>query len=200
MNIKRSKLSVGHLVAPRKKQLESRTDGIWCTISPNPATLHDCHRINKASGKMRSVKIPYGNLPQAQQYEYCMRILENCYQAFLSDDAEIYGCAELNQSANVHFHFVIYDKQFNSDTRLKIFQRDISCCMEVIQNMSKKDAWTIKRKNGQLPRDYMNNICKLTDSLDDRLDYMDKDHDPNDVVFETYSRYPGIEKDLLYLT
>jgi hypothetical protein len=134
---------------------------IFVTISPNPKTKHICLRHKKSN-----IKLPYGKLPQEVQYEYCIRILKQCYLQLLSGSYTVYGTWELNQDNNVHLHFLIDSEKIQTDYDLNIFRRDILCCPLVFMNLNKLKS-----------HDYMNNIVFLNKPFEDIIEYMDKDND-----------------------
>jgi len=184
MKLDRQTSACSALVAARPDFGKGNKQKIFCTISPNPNTLHECYKTHQ--GKISKVKIPYGKLQQKVQYEYCHRILERCYVPFLSDDAIIIGTWELNKSGNVHFHFLIQDKIIHNPTQLAIFQRNVLNCEETIRNMSK----------GKKMVDYMNNIVYLTKPLKDIIKYMDKDYDDNKDIFPNYINLETFSKEI----
>lgn len=160
--------AAGTLVARRPTFRLKPSHNVWCTISPNAKLAHSVWKGRK------SAKILYGNLPHKVQYEYCMRILQQCYVPFLSDEATLCGTYELNHSGNVHFHFVINDPKLWNAQLLAGFQRDIKCCDLVCHNRPRKSTV-----------DHMNNIVRLDKDIDDVCDYMDKDYF-EDMPFNTY--------------
>lgn len=145
------------------------SNALWVTISPNPKALHECWKVVTSKDGFRqkkvSVKIPYGKLPQQQQYDYCIKVIRTCYN--YSDDTKIFGTWELNKQGDVHFHFIMTDPSIRGQTTLKMFQRDILNCETVIKNLSK----------GMI--DYMNNIVFVNDSIEKRFEYMTKDISEN---------------------
>lgn len=173
MKLDFTKQSVGSLVARRPNGQFVTPDTLFCTISPNPTTKHPCFKGRK------NVKMMYGLMPHRLQYQYCLKILNQCYIPFLSEDAELIGTWELNKTNNIHFHFLINDPLLNSDQRFNSFRRDISCCSLVQDNLT-------RRKGNKLPIDYMNNIVKVNDTQDDRLDYMDKDHEEDPMLLNYF--------------
>jgi len=151
--------------------------GMFVTISPNPSTKH------KVSRKSRQCTLRYDQLTQIKQYQYCIRVIERCYLPFLSGDTLLVGTTELNKEKNIHMHLMIYDPKLKASNRSKLsmFQRDIYCCEDTLQNLTKKGL------NGQKPVDWMNNIVKFDDTVktyEELLQYMDKDHAENQFIFE----------------
>jgi len=150
---------------------------LWVTISPNPKTLHNCTRLvtlgKSLKQKRVDVKIPYGKLPQKVQYDYCIKILKNCYN--YSDETRIFGTWELNKNGDVHFHFIMSDPLIKGPTMLKILQRDVLNHELVMKNLSK----------GYI--DYMNNIVYVNDSIENRYNYMIKDMEHNLEIMPYYS-------------
>lgn len=130
---------------------------LFCTISPNPDKQHSYKRDGITK------QIPYGRLPQAQQYQYCMKILKDAYLS-LCVNPVIVGTAELNGKGNVHFHFLLKDPDFKDDLMLKVYQRYVSLCPVSLYNLHSARA-----------HDVMNNIVHLTKDLDEILEYLDKD-------------------------
>jgi len=149
---------------------------LWVTISPNPRTLHKCIKSmsSKTSCKTKMVKIdiPYGKLPQRQQYEYCLKVIRNCYN--YTSETKIFGTWELNSHGDVHFHFIMSDPSIHGPTMLKVFQRDVLNCTMVMKNLSKNMI------------DYMNNIVYVNDSIEKRYEYMLKDMDDNISIMPYY--------------
>ena len=151
------------LVAVRENFEELAGEGkqiIFATISPNPNVKIPVTR--RFNGKKINAKMPYGKLPQRNQYEYCIRMLRSAYN--YSHEVKIYGTWELNKSGNVHLHLLFYDPNIQSKTELEIFRRDVLNSELVLKNLSKKLV------------DYCNNIVYVNDGVSDRLLYMDKDH------------------------
>lgn len=148
------------LVAERA-EFHAGYKSLFVTISPNPNTKTLC--IVKGKSK----KIPYGCLPQRVQYDACLKIFNNCYLEFLSQDTRYVGVTELNKAGNVHMHILIVDKRLQDDTALAVFQRDIKMCELVICNRKKVHD-----------TDYMNSICWSTD-LVSNIDYMEKENKTN---------------------
>lgn len=131
---------------------------IFGTISPNPkVNVPITRRWNnrKVNGKIR-----YGKLPQKNQFDYCIRMLRSSYN--YSENTQIYGGWELNQSGNVHLHFLFYDPNIQNDTMLQILRRDVLNSELVFKNLSKNMT------------DYCNNIVFVNDSLEERLKYIHK--------------------------
>lgn len=128
---------------------------LWCTISPNARAKH------KVLGK-GNLKMPYGKLPQRIQYEYCIKILKNCYISFYPD-CKLFGVPELNKDGNVHLHFLLYDTSFTNEVALQVFRRDVLFCPEVMFNFGCKKQI-----------DYMNNIVFCNKPVEDIIDYMMK--------------------------
>lgn len=139
---------------------------IFVTVSPNPKAKHSITRT--VNGKRMTGKVQYGTLPQSQQFEYCLRVVQNNYN--YSDDTFIFGSWELNKEGNVHFHFIFIDPNINTDVDLMIFQRDIYNCVETARNFSKAS------KNGK-QTDWMNNIVYITKPFQEVYDYIIKDVD-----------------------
>jgi len=166
--------AVSTLVGNRPDLQNVHQQKLFCTISPNPKALHTVYK--RLNGKKILVKIPYGKLPQRVQFDYCVRVVERCYLPFLSIDATLAGTWELNESGNVHFHFLIHDKLIQNKTHLEIFRRDILNCEEIIKNMSK----------GKKMIDYMNNIVFITKPINEVIKYMDKDHEYNKDIYSNY--------------
>lgn len=171
MNIDFTKQSVGSLVARRENGTFITASSLFCTISPNPNAMLKVFKGRKF------FKMKYGLLPHKIQYQYCLRVLNSCYLPFLSEDCEIVGTWELNKTNNIHLHFILNDKMFDSEQRFNSFRRDVSCCSMVRDNMSKKTD-----------KDYMNNIVRVTKSQDDLLDYLDKDHE-KDPILDNYYKF-----------
>lgn len=166
-------------ILPLGRSMPELLDGypLWVTISPNPRTKHKCSIKKKnKNGKEISVicKIPYKMLPQRVQYEYCMRIINRCYLPFL-ENAKLCGVAELNKSGDIHFHFILNASNVKHDTHLMVLRRDISLCEDVLCNTAASKG-----------TDYMNNICKLTDTIEDRLKYMNKANEANRTIFPNF--------------
>ena len=149
------------LVEGRPQFYQNPEKNIFITISPNEKTKHAVYRGNK------TVSIPYGSLPQRVQFDYCLRIVQSCYVNSLSDDAVLVGVPELNERGNVHFHILLNDPAIKNDIYMKVFRRDISCCDQVLKNRAKGKV--------NAP-DYMNNIVWQKDEVEDRIEYMDKEH------------------------
>lgn len=149
---------------------------LWCTISPNPKTKHTCaiKKVNK-NGQTITVneKRPYKSLPQRLQYEYCAKIVNTCYLPFI-DNPRLVGIAELNQSGNIHYHFILKGDNMRNKTELQIFRRDVSLCPEVLRNQGENHV------------DYMNNIVSLDKPLDHVIQYMLKDNEINKQYFNNY--------------
>lgn len=145
------------LVAPRP---DLWPHALWCTISPNPNTKHSVDIVN-SKGKRTKVQLPYGKMRQRDQYEYCKRVLK---EYVYSEETKIFSTWELNKDGNVHFHLVMSDPTIKSTVDLKMFQRDILNCEIVLRNLHNRKMI-----------DYMNNICFVTDSVEDRIRYMLKD-------------------------
>lgn len=147
-------------------------NSLFVTISPNPKTLHTC--VKQIKGKSVDVKIRYNLLPHKQQYEYCMRIVERCYN--YSNDTQIYGSWEFNKEGNVHFHFLMHDPNIQTNTDLIILRRDVLNHPSVMLNL-------IKGRKGDI-HDWMNNIVYVNDSIPIRFEYIQKDID------ETLKHFP----------
>lgn len=164
--IQTSPEAAGTLVARRPQFSKRLSANIWCTISPNANKLHPVTKGN------RSCKLAYGSLPHQVQYDYCMRVLQQCYVPFLSDEATLVGCWELNKAAsggNVHFHFIINDPQIRNNVQLQIFQRHNRCCEMTFQNLSNPKAI-----------DRLNSIVRLdANRFEEKCTYMDKDYYEN---------------------
>lgn len=173
MDIEFTKNAVDTLVEDRPFFNQRST--VFATVSPNPRIRHPCWRISPG-GKRVSCKVAYGQLPQQQQYDYCIKIVRSCYVPFLSLDTKLVGTWELNNSGDVHLHILFRDPDIDNDTKLSIFQRDISNCTLVTMN-----------KNKSKDRDYMNNIVFLSKPLQEVINYMDKDYDINTGIFKNYS-------------
>lgn len=139
---------------------------IFVTISPNPMTKHSITKVNRVH------KIPYKMLPQKLQYEYCLRLVHQVYN--YSTSTRIYGSAELNESGNIHFHFIFDDPNIRNKVDIAMLQRDVLNCPSVILNLSK----------GKNPRDYMNNICFINKPINEIYDYIHKD------IKETIRHFP----------
>jgi len=174
MKIQKTNRAVSLLVGDRPEIAKSTTVKMFCTISPNPNTLHPCTMMRK--GKRVNVKIPYGKLKQVIQYEYCTRIIERCYVPFLSEQAQLIGTWELNKTGNVHFHFIILDPLIHNKTQLEIFRRNVLNCEDVVKNMAK----------GKKMTDYMNNIVFIDKPFKDVVTYCDKEYDMNKDIFMNY--------------
>lgn len=172
-------MNIDYLTEPSAVTLVDRRPekwphALWVTISPNPKTLHSCYRTVTNGIKQQRVliKLPYGKLPQKAQYAYCIRVLQSCYN--YSENTKIFGTWELNKSGDVHFHFIMSDPLIKGPTMLKILQRDVLNHELVMKNLSKKLI------------DYMNNICYVTDSIENRFQYMTKDMDHNIEIMPYY--------------
>jgi len=162
MNIEFLRTIAELTLVERRELIEEWPKGtLFCTISPNPNKKHICTKTS--NGRRINVKIPYGKLPQRVQYDYCIKILKQCYNN--STLTKIYGSWELNKEGNVHFHFLMYDPGIKTNTTLKIFQRDVLNCEVTLDNMTKKGNMV----------DWMNNIVFVNDSIRERIDYMHKD-------------------------
>lgn len=148
---------------------------VFVTISPNPKSLHTI--IRTINDVRMEAKVQYGTLPQKVQYEYCMRVIERCYN--YSDDTKMFGSWELNKEGNVHMHFLFFDKNIKTDVDLKILQRDIYNCPETIRNFA-------KCKKNSKPTDWMNSIVYLNKPLKEVYDYIIKDVDKCMHVFPYY--------------
>lgn len=170
MKIQSTSKAVDLLVGDRPAIQKGDKATMFCTISPNPNTLHPVYKTH--DGKRISVKMPYGRLPQAVQYQYCMRIVERCYIPFLSEDASLIGTWELNKTGNVHFHMLIQDDCINNKTHIEIFRRNILNCEDVIKNMAK----------GKKMTDWMNNIVYVNKPIKEIVEYMDKDFVDNSFI------------------
>lgn len=142
-------------------QLKKSTYTVFATISPNPGTKHKV--IRKINGKKIEMEMRYDRLPHKQQYEYCMKIIREVYLNGLENPV-IIGTQELNDSKNVHFHFLLMDPFIKNDNYLAVYRRDIANHPEILKNSKGK-------------KDYMNNIVKLTKSLNEIIMYMDKEKD-----------------------
>jgi len=167
--LKFSNASVAALVEQRPILWDHTKRTVFVTISPNAKTQHIC--IKPFNGKMKEFKMPYGMMQQRLQYAYCIRYLKSCYLSFLDGNVKLVGTWELNKEGNVHLHMLIQADNLQTDIALQIFRRDIYSCTQTILNMG-----TIKKKH-TVPIDWMNSIVYTTDSIQKRLDYMDKDHD-----------------------
>lgn len=144
---------------------------LFVTVSPNPMTKHTIVKRN------REHKIPYKMLPQKIQYDYCLRIVERVYNN--STSTLIYGSCELNESGNVHFHFILDDPNIRNKTDITIFQRDVMNSPSVFLNLSK----------GKNPRDYMNNIVFINKPINEIYDYIHKDIEDNIRHFPIYTNF-----------
>jgi len=179
-------LSVRALVAERPILLaHPKQRVIFATVSPNPMTRHAC--IKKVNGKVLNLKMPYGMMTQRLQYDYIIKYIRSCYLPFLDGNVSLVGTWELNKQGNVHFHMLIQADNIQSDIQLQIFRRDVYNCVMTIDNMN-----VIKKKH-TVPIDYMNNIVYMTDSIEQRLDYMDKDYDKtfNNIYFTSSTGVQG---------
>lgn len=152
-------------VALVDRRPQSWKNALFCTISPNPNTKHTV--IQNLNGKKTTIKKSYGMLKQSVQYEYCCRIVRSAYM--FSHDTKIFGTWELNKSGNVHFHLIMTDPFICNKSSLAIFQRDVMNNYLVILNMCKS-------KN---PKDMMNNIVFVNDTIEKRMIYMTKEMDMN---------------------
>lgn len=132
---------------------------IFATISPNPNVKVPITR--RVNGRKVNAKMPYGKLPQSVQYDYCIKMLRSAYN--YSEKIQIYGTWELNQSGNVHLHFLFYEPSIQNQTMLQILRRDVLNSEMVLKNLSKKMI------------DYCNNIVFVDDSVSERLLYLEKD-------------------------
>lgn len=177
LRVNRTTEAFESLVGERRELWEGYT--LFCTISPNPKTKHKCliRKVNKNGREFRAtVQMPYGKLRQAQQYEYCLRVLEKDYLEFL-ENPKVFGVAELNKDGNIHLHFLLKADNLINDTQLNVFRRDVSLCVEVLRNAPKKGI------------DYMNNIVRLTKSKKDIIDYMNKCNKDNVKLFNNFTLY-----------
>lgn len=153
---------------------------LFCTISPNPKTKHKVVRTIPSKDLLRpriinrSVGIEYGHMSHKEQYDYCIKYVETCYLPFLSPDTKLYGVFELNQSGNLHMHFILKSPTVMNKTTLMIFQREVMTSYETIRNMSRKKV------------DYMNNIVELTKSNDEINAYMQKTNEECSIHFPNY--------------
>jgi len=148
---------------------------MFITISPNPKVVHKVDRLY-ATGRVKQVKCRYGQMKQSDQWNYCLKIVERTYLEFCSDETVLIGTTELNESGNVHLHFLLYDPHKRDRTSLDIFRRDISFCDVIIRNLKGK-------------HDIMNNIVYVNDSIRQRAEYMDKDYEQNKRYFHNYYYY-----------
>lgn len=174
-NFNFSNVAFDALVAERQTDINANT--LFVTISPNPMAKVECIMKNLKTGKNRTVKRPYGMVPQRIQYQYCLKVLSEDYLPWLSDDVQLLGIAELNESGNVHFHMLINDKKIRNMVRLQVFRRDVLNGVRTQQNIlrCKMNA-----------RDWMNNIVFVTKSERDILDYFMKDQD---MMLPEFSNY-----------
>lgn len=131
---------------------------IFATISPNPKVKIPITR--RWNGRKINAKMPYGKLPQKNQFDYCIRILKSSYN--YSHDTQIYGGWELNKSGNIHLHLLMYDPNIQTNEMLQIFQRDVLNSEIVFKNLSRNMT------------DYCNNIVFVNDSINERLKYIHK--------------------------
>jgi len=114
-------------------------NALFVTISPNPTKQHFVYRQG------RRVKFMYKHMTHDEQYEYCMEIVQKCYQSI---DSKIFGVWELNESKNVHFHLLLSDPSVTNEVTLDFFRRTIFNMDITLYNLGKS-------KN---PRDWMNSI------------------------------------------
>lgn len=155
---------------------------VFCTISPNPASLHAQYvvkQLRKTSLKCKRIKVmvPYGRMRQEEQYEYCRNIVQDVYLSLLDyEDLSLVGSWELNKKGDVHFHLVFQTNHMRTMSQLQVFRRDLLNCTQVILNLP---------KTGQ-KIDYMNNVVFVNDSIVDRVKYMDKDYDETSSISEDF--------------
>jgi len=161
---------------------EKWPNALWCTISPNPNLIHEVSVFEiknltikgpSGRGRKKTLKMPYSKMKQKLQYEYCVKFLTNVYN--LSNDTKIFGVWELNQSGNVHFHFIMSDPNVKGPAGLQIFRRDVLNSDMAIYNLSGKGKYK--------GIDYCDNICFVTDSIEERLAYMSEDSEENLTIF-----------------
>jgi hypothetical protein len=177
MNILRStKESIGTLLVD---QCTTKWKWIFVTISPNPHVKIPCWMTSN-NGKRVSCHRPYQELSHRNQYEYCLKIVNQCYLNYDNDDMEIYGTWELNKSKNVHFHFLMSSSTIKTNVALDIFRRDVSNCNQVLLNRAKRNS----KRN--LAPDYMNNIVFLNKPIVEVIAYCDKDYKDNIEQFDNY--------------
>jgi len=161
---------------------------MWCTISPNPKVVHEVYlplseiKGPTGRGRKKTYKMPYGKMRQKDQYDYCIKYLANVYNNTL--DSKVFGVWELNSNGDVHLHFIMSDPKIIGPTGLDIFRRDVFNCRLTILNLSGKT-------------DYMNNINFVTDSVEERLEYMSKDMDENFEIFPYFCTMNALKVPLI---
>lgn len=151
---------------------------IWCTISPNPRTMHKTTvQMTDVNGRLRrvAVKLRYDQMKQGDQAIYCLDIIQKAYLPFLINP-KLFGVIELNQKGNAHAHFVLSADNLRNATDLAIFRRDVSLCECVLRNVARTGKGN----------DYMNNIVSINDSITDRVKYMAKVNDEMKNHFKNY--------------
>jgi hypothetical protein len=151
---------------------------LFVTMSPNPSTMISVKK--KFGNKTKTFRQPYGKLPQRLQYSYCIRVLKTAYN--YSIDTKIYGTWELNKNGNVHFHFLFEDPNINTETMIHILRRDVYNSELVRHNLSSNKT------------DYMNNIVKLTDSIEDRYKYIHKDNNAHYLPYYSTCNLSGLQE------
>jgi len=97
----RTETGVATLVAQRPI-LRDSPYVLFCTISPNPNVQIACNKLNNPK---KTLKRPYGKLPQRVQYDYCMKMFTE-YLSFCEDPTYV-GVCELNSKGDVHFHILL---------------------------------------------------------------------------------------------
>jgi len=170
-------MQLEYSILPAAIALVDRRPEIWphaifATISPNPKVKHTIKQI--VNGKTTTVKKPYGMLPQRVQFEYCTRIVKSAY--IFSLETKIFGTWELNKEGNVHFHLILSDPFICNKSALSIFQRDVMNNHLVTLNLVKSKS----------PKDFMNNIVFVNDSVEARIKYMTKDMHMNLPILPYY--------------
>lgn len=171
------RISGPSLVAVREffeKATSLKKNIIFATISPNANTKIPITR--KWNRRKIRAKVPYGKLPQKVQYNYCIRMLKSSYN--YSNTTQIFGTWELNKQGNVHLHILMVDDYIQNHTTLQMFRRDVLNSELVIKNLSKSMI------------DYCNNIVFVTDSINDRLNYLTKDVTDNNNILPYFYCLP----------
>lgn len=131
---------------------------IFVTISPNPKAI--VAKTKRRYPKQQVKRVAFGRLDKERQYDYLIKYVEHIYNwETINKGICIF---ELNSSDQLHCHLLL---QFDH----KVTKYDIGMLRDHVRIHVRTIPHLVRG------RDYMNNIVPITDSIDDRIKYLEKD-------------------------
>lgn len=128
---------------------------VFVTISPNPKAKVARFKIDK-----KTKLLTYGQLDKTRQYRFLIRYVEGVYNW---DTIEKGLCVfELNSSDQLHCHLLLQFKHKATKYDIGMLRDHVRMNIRTIPHLTRG-------------KDYMNNIVPVTDSIDDRIKYLEKD-------------------------